>query len=187
MRKGAEERGPGAAPGAEGAAGAPATLWAPWRMEYILADKRAGGCVLCAKLSEPDGEGNLVLARRRTAFVILNKYPYMNGHLMVAPLRHAARPSDLTRAERADAMDALVEAQEALEEAMRPDGFNLGANLGRAAGAGVEDHLHFHVVPRWNGDHNFMPVVGLARVMPEHLLDAYRKLAPIFARGGERP
>ncbi|MBZ0254292.1 MAG: HIT domain-containing protein [Candidatus Methylomirabilis sp.] len=155
-------------------------------MEYILADKRAAGCVLCARLAEPDGEENLILARRGPVFLILNKFPYMNGHVMAAPVRHVARPPELTNEERAAVMDALAEAQEALEEAMRPDGFNIGANLGRVAGAGDEDHLHFHVVPRWSGDHNFMPVLGLAHVMPEHLRETYRKLAPIFARGGVR-
>ncbi|MCA9771708.1 MAG: HIT domain-containing protein [Myxococcales bacterium] len=162
----------------------PRTLWAPWRMEYILADKTAG-CVLCAKLAEADGPENLILARRGTVFVILNRFPYASGHLMVAPIRHVARPRDLTADERRDLMDTVAEAEGALEGALAPQGMNIGANLGRAAGAGVEDHLHVHLVPRWVGDHNFMPVVGLARVMPEHLRDTYAKLQPAFSASGE--
>jgi len=156
-------------------------LWAPWRMDYILADKRAGGCILCGILERADGEENLVLTRRGPVFAVMNRYPYGSGHLMVAPTRHVGRPKDLTREERLGIMDLAAEAEEVLERVLGPAGFNLGVNLGRVAGAGVEDHLHMHVVPRWEGDHNFMPVTGLARVMPEHLADTYRKLVPHFA------
>ena len=145
-------------------------LWAPWRLTYI--EQASGGeprpCVFCGKLERDDREA-LILHRGETAFCLLNLYPYANGHLMVAPYRHLARPGDLDAAERAEVWELTDRAIGALERAMSPHGFNVGINLGRVAGAGVEGHVHVHVVPRWNGDTNFMPVLADVRVMPQHL------------------
>ena len=143
-------------------------LWAPWRLEYVAADHDAGGCIFCDKPALPDDDA-LIVHRGRHAFVVLNLYPYANGHLMVAPYRHLATPGQLDDAERAEVWRLLDAGIVALGEAMAPHGFNCGLNLGRVAGAGVEGHLHMHVVPRWNGDTNFMPVLADVRVMPEHL------------------
>lgn len=152
-------------------------LWAPWRMSYIRGPKTPG-CIFCFPRGR-DGE-RLVLRRERRAFVMLNKYPYTGGHVMVVPARHVSRPQDLAPAEFAALGDLLCRTVAALEKALSPDGLNVGMNLGRVAGAGVEDHIHFHVVPRWNGDHNFMPVLGGARVINEYLEDTARFLAPYF-------
>jgi ATP adenylyltransferase len=146
-------------------------LWAPWRMEYIdsARDEEEGGCLFCEKPKESDDEKALILARQEKSFAMLNKYPYNSGHLMVAPLRHVGRLEDLEDEETLDMQKLLARSIKALKEAMQPDGFNLGMNLGRVAGAGVPDHLHWHVVPRWNGDTNFMPVTAGAKVLPESL------------------
>lgn len=139
------------------------------------------GCVFCDALHEPD-DTSLVLHRGRKAFVILNLYPYNSGHLMVVPARHIATLSAATAEERCELMDLVELAERALTEAYKPQGLNVGMNLGRAAGAGIVDHLHVHVVPRWSGDTNFMPVVGSVRVMPEDLTQAVARLRPAFAR-----
>jgi ATP adenylyltransferase len=143
-------------------------LWAPWRLEYVTGGGGEDGCIFCAKADAEDVEG-LVVHRGERAFVVMNLYPYSNGHLMVAPYRHVARPGDLDPAERAEVWALLDRAIGVLTAVMAPHGFNAGLNLGRVAGAGVEDHLHLHVVPRWNGDTNFMPVLADVKVMPEHL------------------
>jgi ATP adenylyltransferase len=156
-------------------------LWAPWRRRYVTGEARGPSCVFCDAVAPGDDAGRLVLERLATAFVILNAFPYTSGHLMTVPNRHVASPEDLTEAEQADVLRGLRAALAALRAAYRPDGFNLGANLGRAAGAGIEGHFHLHVVPRWSGDTNFMPVVGAVRVMPEGLEETYRRLAPHFA------
>ncbi len=156
------------------------TLWAPWRMAYITGP-REGGCVLCEKAAGTDDPANLVLARGRWAYVLMNLYPYNNGHLLVAPYRHCDRLADLSPDELLDVMRWVQRSEVLLREELRPDGFNIGLNLGKVAGAGMEEHLHLHLVPRWNGDTNFMPVIGETKVMPEYLAATYAKLAPRFA------
>jgi ATP adenylyltransferase len=139
---------------------------------------KADGCVFCA------AGGDLVLARGRTCYVVLNLYPYNNGHLMVTPYRHVGTLRATTREEQAEIMRLTRHAEMALEEAYRPDGINVGVNLGRSAGAGIVDHLHVHLVPRWAGDTNFMSVVGNVRVLPEELGQTVKRLRPIFERLG---
>jgi ATP adenylyltransferase len=159
-------------------------LWTPWRMEYIQSAKEEtgdGGCFLCEKVAEEDDEASYIVTRTERAFAILNAYPYNPGHLMVAPLRHVAKLEDLGEAELAETSELLQRAVIALNETSSPDGFNVGMNLGRVAGAGVPGHLHWHVVPRWNGDTNFMAVVGETRVLPELLSETYAKLKPTFS------
>jgi ATP adenylyltransferase len=145
------------------------------------------GCIFCKKPKEPDGDGNLILHRGAASFVILNAFPYNPGHVMVSPYRHVGRFADLSRDERLEVMDLLALAHDVIEETMRPHGANVGVNLGRAAGAGIVGHLHVHLVPRWNGDTNFMPVIGQTKVVPEGLAQTYRKLREAFgARGPKR-
>ncbi|MFQ5574287.1 MAG: HIT domain-containing protein [Terriglobia bacterium] len=148
-------------------------------MEYIEGEKDEG-CIFCEKPAAGDDEGNYIVHRGTTAFVILNKYPYVSGHLMVSPFRHVGRPKDLEMAERTELMNLVTLATEVLEDAVNPGGLNVGANIGRAAGAGVEDHLHFHVLPRWERDTNFMPMVADTRVLPEGLAKTYERLKPFF-------
>jgi ATP adenylyltransferase len=154
-------------------------------MEYIQAAKEQGdddGCIFCDLPAEGDDERTKILRRGELAFVILNSFPYNPGHLMVAPFRHVGDFRALEPAELADT-DALIgRSIGVLEDEMQPHGYNLGMNLGRVAGAGIPDHLHWHVVPRWNGDTNFMPVVGQTRVLPELLEETYRRLRPRFDR-----
>ena len=154
-------------------------LWAPWRMAYVGAGKKEG-CIFCDKLNQTDLRAQLILARTAHSVVMLNKYPYNNGHLLLAPKRHEKQLSALPAEEYQDLCAALRGSVEILSKELNPGGFNLGMNLGRPAGAGVEDHLHWHVVPRWEGDTNFMPVVGEVRVMPQHLLESYDRLSPLF-------
>ena len=150
-------------------------LWAPWRLEYVQSGGDAEACVFCAA-GAPDGDDGLVVHRGERAFVVMNLYPYSNGHVMAAPYRHVASPGDLDEAERAELWALLDRSVRALTAAMSPHGFNAGLNLGRVAGAGIEDHLHLHVVPRWNGDTNFMPVLADVKVMPEHITRTAEKL-----------
>jgi len=154
-------------------------LWAPWRMAYIEGPKADEGCLFCAGPSE-NHRARLVLGTTAASVVMLNRYPYQNGHLMVAPRRHAASLPDLPAAEHADLAETLRRTLHALDEALHPQGFNLGMNLGAVAGAGIVDHLHWHIVPRWAGDTNFMPVLGDVKVMPQHLLETYDRLAGAF-------
>ena len=157
-------------------------LWAPWRMEYIdsARDEEPGGCLFCEKPKEGDDEKALILARSEKSFAMLNKYPYNSGHLMVAPFRHVGELEDLEDEEALDMQKLLGRSIKALKEAMQPDGFNLGMNLGRVAGAGVPDHLHWHVVPRWNGDTNFMPTVSGTKILPEALDKTRIRLAGAY-------
>jgi ATP adenylyltransferase len=155
-------------------------LWAPWRMDYILAPK-PDACVLCLSEHGEDDAERLVLHRGRNAFVIMNKFPYNNGHLLVAPLRHAADLTDLSREESAEIIWLLQESMRILRRCSRPEGVNIGLNQGAAAGAGVRDHLHFHLVPRWNGDASFMTPICQVRVIPEHLAATRALLLPHFA------
>jgi ATP adenylyltransferase len=159
-------------------------LWTPWRMAYVKdPDKESVGCPFCelpGRGPERDAE-TLILARGRVAYVILNAFPYNPGHLMVVPFRHAPDLDDLTDAEAAEVMLLTRRAVEALRATSGPHGFNIGINMGGVAGAGITEHLHQHVVPRWGGDTNFMPVLGQTRVLPELLEEAYDRLAPAFA------
>ena len=158
-------------------------LWSPWRMEYLEAarDEEPGTCVFCALLDGDDPDGSRVLAREELAFVTLAKYPYNPGHLLILPVRHTGEFEEVTEAEHAAVARLLRRSIRALREVSDPHGFNIGLNLGHAAGAGIPEHLHWHVVPRWGGDTNFMPVIGQTRVLPELLEESYRKLAPWFA------
>jgi ATP adenylyltransferase len=156
-------------------------LWAPWRLAYVTgAGGGSAGCIFCNS-TEP-GRDDLILVRGRVSYVTLNLYPYNNGHLMVVPNRHVGTLATTTREEQAELMRLTRHAEIALTEAYAPQGINIGVNLGRPAGAGVVDHLHLHLVPRWNGDTNFMTVVGNVRVLPEDLGESAKRLRPIFER-----
>ena len=155
-------------------------LWAPWRLEYIRGEKPAG-CIFCDAAAGADEAESLVVARSPRAFVILNLFPYNSGHVMVVPSRHLARLADLDDAELLDLTRLVDRTLRVLEHVLRPEGYNVGLNLGRAAGAGVEDHLHVHVVPRWIGDTNFMPVLSETKVLPEHLKTTRARLTEGFA------
>ena len=146
-------------------------IWAPWRIDFIRSEKEEG-CFLCNKESvdETSKEEELIVYRSEKVFVILNRYPYNPGHLLISPYRHVGKLSELTDDEHLALMKIIIKMQQLLEDVMSPDGFNIGINTGKAAGAGVEDHLHMHIVPRWNGDNNFMPVIGGSRVVPESLV-----------------
>lgn len=154
-------------------------------MEYMTRSSEdsqgSGGCIFCDHLAANDDEEANIVHRGRHAFVILNAFPYNSGHLMVSPLRHAADLHELSAEERHELMDLTAEAIEIVRAAMSPEGFNVGVNLGEVAGAGVPGHVHVHVVPRWGGDTNFMPVVGETKVLPEMLADTAAKLRPGFA------
>jgi ATP adenylyltransferase len=158
-------------------------LWSPWRFRYVSQASKSSQCVFCEKTaSEPSrARENLLLYRGRWNFVLLNLYPYTTGHSMVVPYTHAAMLEDIDSATLAEMMDLAKRLQAALKECYHPEGYNLGMNLGRSAGAGVESHLHLHVLPRWTGDSNFMTVVGETRVQPEDLLTTYDKLVPYFS------
>ena len=154
------------------------TMWAPWRMEYILGDKEET-CIFCRAISEKD---ELMLYRGDKTIVVMNKYPYINGHLLVAPVRHVAALDQLKRNEKGPLLETVEKAIGILKEAMQPDGFNVGLNLGKVAGAGVEEHLHFHIVPRWFGDTNALTVFADVRVIPEHLKATCNKLKSYFKK-----
>jgi ATP adenylyltransferase len=156
-------------------------LWAPWRMEYITGDQQAG-CLFCRVIENPDDkDAELVVWRPEGAIVMLNKFPYNPGHVMVAPVVHKDGLEDLDDPQTADLMRALKRTIVVLRAALEPKGFNIGANIGRAAGAGIPDHVHLHVVPRWNGDTNFMPVLAEVKVVNEHLLVTAAKLRQAFS------
>lgn len=155
-------------------------LWAPWRMEYIESGA-TGACIFCEPAQSRGDRERLILHRGRYVCVRLNRYPYAPGHLLVAPYAHRARIGDLDGDQRAELMTRIAESAELLEKTYRCDGLNVGANLGRAAGAGYADHLHFHLVPRWSADTNFMTVVGEVRVIPQHIEQIYSELAERFA------
>lgn len=146
-------------------------IWAPWRMDYIAGiDDMRGQCFLCDYRERPECDAeHHVLHRSATTLVLLNRFPYSNGHVLVAPLAHLAQPEDLSDEILTDLMRGIRDAKRVLAAALRAEGFNIGMNLGRCAGAGLPDHLHWHVVPRWNGDTNFMPVLGGVRVVPDSL------------------
>jgi len=153
-----------------------------WRMKYIQSRKDPqAGSPFVGLLALGDDQKALILHRGRTCFVILNNFPYNPGHLMVLPNREVGQLAELTTEERAEMMDLLVKCQSVLQKVMTPSGFNMGINLGRAAGAGIPTHLHFHIVPRWDGDHNFMPVIADTHVLPQALDDLWLRLKPVFA------
>ena len=154
-------------------------IWAPWRVQYIKGE-HPKGCIFCVKSKENrDGE-NLILFRDTLNFVIMNLYPYNPGHLMIVPNRHLAKLKDLTPEERNEHSALVSRAVEILREATGTDNFNVGMNLGRVAGAGIDDHIHTHIVPRWNGDNNFMPVIAETRVISESMKDIYKRLRAKF-------
>ncbi len=175
-------------------------LWSPWRLPYILSGGDARGCIFCdpstgsgqalstgsGQASDPDqalfDQSSLIVFRGRTCYIILNLYPYNNGHLMVVPNRHIPSLAAATEEELCELIELTRRSEVALTEAYSPHGINMGINLGKPAGAGVLDHVHMHVVPRWSGDTNFMTVVGETRVLPEELPDTAEKLRPIFAK-----
>lgn len=160
-------------------------LWAPWRLEYIQQADELEGCVFCVEAAGALDEGASLLVRRgQSAIAILNKFPYSSGHLLVAPVRHVGELGDLTDDETLDVHRLAVAGVEALGLTYEPAGFNLGWNLGRAAGAGIADHVHLHVVPRWFGDTNFMPVLADVKVLPEHLLETRDRLRAAWAASG---
>ena len=155
-------------------------LWAPWRMAYIEVSAPSG-CIFCVKPAEDQDETNWILHRGARAFIILNAFPYNNGHLMVAPFRHTADLEALDAEEQGEIFRLTQLCVALLRAAYHPDGFNIGMNLGKTAGAGVADHLHMHIVPRWNGDTNFMPVVSDTKVLPDSLDNTYAKLREALA------
>jgi len=151
-------------------------LWAPWRIEYIKNEKKNDECIFCCKPLENDHQKNLIVYQGKTCYVIMNYYPYNNGHLMIVPYRHLADLSSLSSDEKIEIMELLEHAVEILKQDMSPHGFNIGVNLGEVAGAGIVNHLHYHVVPRWKGDTNFMPVTGHTKVISEALEETYQRL-----------
>jgi ATP adenylyltransferase len=154
-------------------------LWAPWRMEYILG-KKEPECIFCSYPKKNKDRESLILYRSSHNFVMMNKYPYNNGHLMVVPYIHTSTIDNLADEILLDFMKATQYSLKCLKEAFRPEGFNIGINIGAVAGAGIEEHVHLHMVPRWAGDTNFMSVLGEIRVVPEHIMETYDKLHPIF-------
>ncbi len=154
-------------------------IWAPWRMEYIQG-KKTEGCILCEAPVRNSDEENYILFRGEKNFIIMNSYPYNPGHLMIVPYRHLASLEELTDEERHEHVDIVSQSVEVLRRVFAPGGFNLGTNIGKIAGAGIEDHVHTHIVPRWQGDTNFMPVISEVRVIPEALAETYQKLKAEF-------
>ena len=155
-------------------------LWAPWRMEYVAGEQKPG-CLFCRVIEHPDDpDADLVVWRPEGALVIMNKFPYNPGHAMVVPIAHVPGLENLDDEQTTFLMRALRRTIDVLRGVMNPEGFNVGANVGRAAGAGIPDHVHFHVVPRWNGDTNFMPVTADTKVLPESLDQTYDRLEPFF-------
>ena len=159
-------------------------LWAPWRMEYIHNSVISGkkGCIFCVGEGEDDDRRRLLLHRGETAFIMMNKYPYNNGHLLVAPFRHVAELNDLPDAELLEIQKLLGLCIKAMKRCMYPQGFNIGLNMGQVAGAGVEDHVHYHILPRWSGDTNFLPVFGEVKVISEALEATYDKIKAEIAK-----
>lgn len=155
-------------------------LWAPWRLSYIESATPSGdGCIFVELPAQENDRENLILFRGETAFVMLNAFPYTNGHLMIAPYRHTADLEELEEPELLEINQLLVKCVRWIGRAYRPQGYNIGVNLGEAAGAGIPDHVHWHVVPRWSGDTNFMTTVGDVRVLPQSLHDSYDRLRQV--------
>ena len=155
-------------------------IWAPWRMEYILKAEAEEGCFLCNTRDSENDRESLVLTRNAQAFLVMNRYPYANAHLMAVPNRHIGELENLTQEELTAMISLVQDSVRVLKEAVGAQGFNIGINIGHVAGAGVVDHVHVHIVPRWEGDTNFMPVLGETKVINEHLLNTYDRLRPYF-------
>jgi ATP adenylyltransferase len=155
-------------------------LWAPWRMEYVGSADVSGECVFCPGDDRSRDKEKLILFIGDRSIVLMNRFPYINGHLLIAPVRHVSTLDCLVPEEKLDLITVVQKSIDALKQVMSPDGFNVGMNLGRVAGAGVEDHIHFHIVPRWSGDTNYMTVLEEVRVIPEHIHTTYQKLLPFF-------
>jgi ATP adenylyltransferase len=155
-------------------------IWSPWRYRYVAGEEPSSGCIFCQKSASERDEENLVLHRGVNSFVLLNLFPYTSGHLMIAPYRHVARINEADEATWSEIAMFTRKAEHALQAVYKPEGINLGMNLGRSAGAGIADHIHMHVLPRWHADANFISVVGETRVLPEALADTYRRLKPLF-------
>lgn len=158
-------------------------LWAPWRMAYIDSNPaHAQGCIFCAKAAESDDEKNLIVHRSERCFVLMNLFPYNNGHLMIAPYAHVPSIQDLDPATLTDIMVTTQQAVTALDNAIHPHGYNMGLNQGAVAGAGIADHIHYHIVPRWNGDTNFMPVLADTKVMPDYLDNTWKQIVAAWPK-----
>ena len=155
-------------------------LWSPWRMTYIENDKEENGCVFCNAQALADGTENLIAFRGEYSYVILNRFPYTSGHLMVLPFGHVSNLEELDSATRAEMMELASRCTTILKNIYSPQGFNVGVNIGEAAGAGVLGHVHIHIVPRWTGDTNFMSAIGETRVLPESLEDTYTRVQAAF-------
>ena len=155
-------------------------LWSPWRSDYIDSikeDQSGGGCIFCAAFEKDISDlTNLVVYKSKNTFVMMNLYPYNNGHLMIVPNRHIGSIDQISAKESHELMDELILAEKVLQKIYTPQGFNIGANLGRAGGAGIEEHIHFHLVPRWSGDTNFMPVIGEVKVISQDLAETKKRL-----------
>ncbi len=165
-------------------------LWAPWRMEYILDDNKHKSCLFCDvsrkeknRVNKTKDKKNLILHRSKNCFILLNKYPYNSGHLMVVPYFHTSSFEGLDDDVLFDLIKNVEKSTGILKQVLSPDGFNMGLNFGKVAGAGMESHMHIHVVPRWTGDTDSMPIIAETRVMPEHLKKTYNKLVKVFAKG----
>jgi ATP adenylyltransferase len=154
-------------------------IWAPWRVQYIR-NPNPGGCIFCDKPQENKDAENLIIYRGKLNFIIMNAFPYNPGHLMVVPFRHIGKLEDLTSAERNEHYEIVSRVVGVMREVNKTENFNVGMNLGRVAGAGIADHIHTHIVPRWNGDSNFMPVIGETRVISESMQDIYQRLKAQF-------
>ena len=152
-------------------------LWSPWRMKYVTDAEKPGECIFCSYPKETDSPHNLIVHRGEFAFAILNRYPYTSGHLMVVPYAHAASIEELTVSTRHEVMEMVNEAIGVLRRVYQPEGFNIGINMGSAAGAGIAEHAHVHIVPRWGGDTNFMSTTGETRVIPEDLEVTYQRIS----------
>lgn len=157
-------------------------MWSPWRMAYIEKHNQIEGCAFCEALAKADGPENLILHRGERAFLILNRFPYTGGHLMAVACAHQPSLEDLDATTRAEMMELATQAMAVLRTVYHPDGFNLGVNIGEAAGAGIREHVHLHVVPRWGGDTNFMSTLAGTRVLPESLEETYRRFTQAWAQ-----
>ncbi len=158
-------------------------LFSPWRSKYIQSfhqGEKSDGCILCSAPQVKNDAERLIVFRGKTAYVIMNLYPYNSGHMMIVPYRHVADITDLSDGETSELMALTQKMMTALRKVSHPDGFNIGSNIGRSAGAGIDTHVHFHVVPRWNGDTNFMPVLGDAKLISEDMTDTYQKIRDVL-------
>ncbi len=155
-------------------------IWAPWRIDYIVGGERESGCIFCSKPASGEDDKNLIVHKARGAFTMMNKFPYNNGHVLVAPYKHASDICKLQSEELKLLMEEVCRAMGVIRNVMHAEGFNIGINIGAVAGAGFEEHVHYHIVPRWNGDTNIMPVLADVKIIPEHLRSTCRKLRDEF-------